>query len=314
MLDIQKIQDAVNFAYQKYQPTSGGANASYIPFLADIPSELTALAVVTTEGTIISAGDHDYRFAIESLSKLCTLALALEELGPKAIQDKIGADPTGLPFTSIMAIELHHGKPLSPFVEAGAMATVSAIKSASIEERWHKILEMQRRMTGSQQIELCDQLNTSEQTTNFRNKAVAWLLHSYGNMYCDPIEACDVYTRQCSTLLNIHELATIGATLAAKGNNPITKESVIPADYVPNILAEMMMEGLYDGSGNWAYHVGLPAKSGVGGGLLAVVPGVMGIAAFSPPLDPHGNSVKGQKMIASVAKSLGYNLFNPSCG
>ncbi|HEO9718357.1 TPA: glutaminase A [Morganella morganii subsp. morganii] len=312
MLDINKIQNAVDEAYEKYQLSSGGVNASYIPFLADIPSDLTALAVVTVDGAIISAGDSEYRFAIESLSKLCTLALALEELGPKEIQEKIGTDPTGLPFTSIMAIELHGGKPLSPFVEAGAMATVSTIKSSSSEERWNKILCMQQEIAGSQEIKLCEALNTSEQTTNFRNKGVSWLLHSYGNMYCDPMEACDIYTRQCSTLININELATIGATFAAKGYNPITKKQVLNQDNIQHILAEMMMEGLYDGSGNWAYHVGLPAKSGVGGGLLAVVPGVMSIAAFSPPLDRHGNSVKGQKMISSVAKSLGYNLFNPN--
>lgn len=309
MQDINEIQDAVNKAYKEFEATTGGENASYIPFLADIPSDLSALAVVTRDGDIITAGDSEYRFAIESLSKLATLALVLEESGPEYVQEKIGVDPTGLPFTSIMAIELHNGKPLSPFVEAGAIATVSAVVASSTEERWTKLLENQKSIMGSEEIALCEALNISEQTTNSRNKSVSWLLDSYNNLYCDPMEACDIYTRQCSTLVNVVEVATMGATFAAGGLNPVTKKRVIAPENVQYILAEMMMEGLYDGSGNWAYHVGLPAKSGVGGGLLAVVPGIMAIAAFSPPLDAQGNSVKGQKMIASVAKSLGYNLF-----
>jgi glutaminase len=152
-------------------------------------------------------------------------------------------------------------------------------------------------------------VNDSEQTTNFHNRAIAWLLYSADAMYCDPMEACDVYTRQCSTLLNTIELATMGATLAAGGINPVSKKRVLTESNTPFILAEMTMEGMYGSSGDWAYTVGLPGKSGVGGGILTVVPGVMGIAAFSPPLDPVGNSVRGQKMAASVAQQLGYNLY-----
>lgn len=310
MFDKNKIQNAVNEAYNKYHQSPGGENASYIPFLANIPSDLSAVAVVTAQGDMMCAGDADYRFAIESISKVCTLALALEDIGANEVQEKIGADPTGLPFTSIIALELHNDKPLSPFVEAGAIATVSAIKASSVEERWNRIFDMQRKIIGSTEVHLCDDLNQSEQSTNFHNKAIAWLLYSANTMYCDPMEACDVYTRQCSTLLNIKELATLGATLAAKGFNPITKEQVLNPSNIQYILAEMAMEGLYDGSGNWAYHVGLPAKSGVGGGILTVVPGVMAIAGFSPPLDKNGNSVRGQKMVASVAHSLGYNLYS----
>ncbi|EKT65527.1 glutaminase A [Providencia burhodogranariea] len=308
MIDLKRIQDAVDNAFQSFGQESGGENANYIPFLANIDSQLSALSVITVQGDIITAGDSQYRFAIESISKVCTLALALEDHGPDAIKEKIGASPTGLPFNSVMALELHGDKPLSPLVNAGAISTASIIKAQSIEERWQRILAMQQKL-GSKDIFLSEELNQSEQTTNFHNRGIAWLLYSAGYLYCDTVEAYDVYTRQCSTLVTSVELATIGATIASGGINPITKEQVLKSNNCPRLLAEMTMEGMYDSSGEWAYTVGLPSKSGVGGGILTIIPGIMAIAAFSPPLDPIGNSVRGQKMITSVAKALGYNLY-----
>ncbi|CQJ17023.1 TPA: glutaminase A [Yersinia enterocolitica] len=310
-IDLARLNQVVKDSYSQYSTLAGGENASYIPYLASVPSQLAGLAIVTIDGDIISQGDADFRFALESISKVCSLALALEDIGPQAVQDKIGADPTGLPFNSVIALELHNGKPLSPLVNAGAMSTVSAIKASNREDRWARILDMQQQLVGAP-IALSDEVNHSEQTTNFHNRAIAWLLYSAQAMYCDPMEACDVYTRQCSTLLNTIELATMSATFAAAGVNPVTKKQVLTASNTPFILAEMTMEGMYGSSGDWAYTVGLPGKSGVGGGILAVVPGVMGIAAFSPPLDPVGNSVRGQKMVASVAQHLGYNLYKGS--
>lgn len=307
-VDLVMLKQVVQAAYDKHHAAAGGANASYIPYLANVPSDLSALAVVTVGGDIITAGDADFRFAIESISKVCTLALALDDIGPDAVQEKIGADPTGLPFNSVIALELHHDKPLSPLVNAGAMATVSVVQASSVEDRWRRILEMQSKLAGAE-LELSSDVNQSEQTTNFHNRAIAWLLYSADAMYCDPMEACDVYTRQCSTLISTTQLATIGATLADKGLNPITKVKALQADHTRFVLAEMTMEGMYGRSGDWAYTVGLPAKSGVGGGILTVVPGVMGIAAFSPPLDETGNSVRGQLMAAAVAQEMGYNLY-----
>lgn len=303
------IQRVVTNAWQQFSTLEGGEKASYIPFLANVPDNLSAVAVVTTRGEIFTEGDASYRFALESISKVYTLALALEDVGSSEVQNKIGADPTGLPFNSVLALELHHGRPLSPLVNAGAMAAVSLIKASDREERWARILDIQRQLAGAP-IMLSDEINRSEQDTNFHNRAIAWLLYSAGTLYCDPMEACDVYTRQCSTLMNTTELATTGATLAAGGVNPFSGNRVLSPSSIPYILAEMTMEGMYGSSGDWAYTVGLPGKSGVGGGILAVVPGVMGIAAFSPPLDGSGNSVRGQKMVASVAKELGYNLYN----
>ncbi|MFA5662419.1 glutaminase A [Castellaniella sp.] len=302
------LQETVARAHRAHAGDAGGKNADYIPYLKNIDSTLAGLAVVTTQGEIAQAGDSSFRFAIESISKVCTLALALEDFGADVVQEKIGADPTGLPFNSVMALELHGDKPLSPLVNAGAIATASLIRATDKEDRWQRILGMQRSLTGAD-IALCDALNESEQTTNFHNRGIAWLLYSAGSAYCDPMEAVEVYTRQCSTLLSTVELATMGATIAAGGRNPITRKQVIKKEHCARILAEMTMEGMYDSSGDWAYTVGLPAKSGVGGGILTIVPGVMGIAAFSPPLDDVGNSVRGQRMAAAVAGALGYNLY-----
>ncbi len=307
-LDPQVISNAVNDAHAKFSTAEGGANASYIPYLASVPSALAGLAVVTVDGGVFKVGDTDYAFALESISKVFSLALALEDVGPDEVHAKIGAEPTGLPFNSVMALALNSGKPLSPLVNAGAMATVSLIKAATAEDRWARILDIQSQLAG-RAIKLSDEVNQSEQTTNFHNRGIAWLLYSAGTMYSDPMQACDVYTRQCSTLVSTVDLATMGATLAAGGLNPVSQKRVLTASNVPFILAEMTMEGLYTSSGDWAYTVGLPGKSGVGGGILAVVPGVMAIAGFSPPLDPAGNSVRGQKMVAAVAKALGYNLY-----
>lgn len=307
-LDTKKLAAAVQAAHQQFGAAPGGANANYIPYLASVPSQLAGLVVMTVDGEVFKAGDTDYGFAIESISKVFTLALALEQHGPEAVQKKIGADPTGLPFNSVMALELHGGKPLSPLVNAGAMASASLIKAKDKEDRWAQILGMQSALAGHA-VPLSDAVNQSEQTTNFHNRAIAWLLYSAGTMYCDPMEACEVYTRQCSTLITALDLAAMGATLASGGIQPTTRERVLTASNVPRILAEMSMEGLYDSSGDWAYTVGLPGKSGVGGGILAVVPGVAAIAGFSPPLDAVGNSVRGQLMVRSVAQAMGWSLY-----
>lgn len=307
-MNREDIKKALNEAYEKYKDFEEGKNASYIPYLANVDSGLCALTVVTADGEIFSVGDDSYRFAIESISKVCTLALALQEVGPDKVRRKIGDSPTGLPFNSVMALELHKDKPLSPLVNAGAMATTSIIKAHSKEDRWRRILGIQKDLM-SDMVELSESVNESEQTTNFHNRAIAWLLYSAGNMFCDPMEACEIYTRQCSTLVSSIDLATMAGTLANRGVNPLTGKRIIDEKNVPHILAEMTMEGLYDGSGDFAYTTGLPGKSGVGGGLLAVVPGVLGIAAFSPPLDPAGNSVRGLKMIRHFANKLDLNLY-----
>lgn len=308
-----QIESAIAAGYAEARAASGGKNADYIPFLASVPSDLLGIAVVTADGQVFKTGDADYAFAIESISKVFTLALAMETIGAPAVREKLGADPTGMPFNSVMALELHDGKPLSPLVNAGAIAAASLAPGQDADSCWASILDMQRRFAG-RSIPLSDAVNTSEQSTNFHNRAIAWLLYSADACYSAPMRAVDIYTRQCSTLVSAVDLATMGATLAAGGVNPVTHERVIQQGHVAPILAEMMMEGLYTASGDWAYTVGLPAKSGVGGGIMAVVPGKLAIAAFAPPLDDAGNSVRAQIAVARIARELNHNIFAAPTG
>ena len=304
----QAIQAAVDAAHASGAARTGGDNASYIPYLASVPSHLFGVAVMTADGKCFKAGDVDYAFAVESISKVFTLALVTELIGSEAVRKKIGASSTGLPFNSVMALELHNGKPLSPLVNAGAIATASLVPGKTADECWAKILDMQSRFAG-RPLALSDEVNRSEQTTNFHNRAIAWLLYSAKTCYSDPMRAVDVYTRQCSTLITTVDLATMGATLANGGVNPVTKQQVVATANIPHLLAEMTMEGLYTASGEWAYSIGLPGKSGVGGGILAVSPGKLAIAALSPPLDPVGKSVRAQFSVALIAGTLGLNLY-----
>ena len=305
----EKLAVVMQQALDEAKTNMAGDNASYIPFLASVPSELTGLAFVSVTGEVIQLQDADYKFAIESISKIMTLGLVLEQSGADALHSKVGAEPTGMPFNSVLALELHQGKPLTPLVNAGAMATVSLVKATDKEQRWQQILHFQSLLANSA-ITLSDEVNQSEQTTNTHNRAIALLLESSGRMYSEPLEACDVYTRQCSTLFNAVELATVGATLANGGKNPCSGEQLIQPQNIPHILAEMAMEGLYDTSGDWAYDVGLPGKSGVGGGLLTVIPNIGALAAFSPRLDQFGNSIRGQQMIKHVTQAMAWNLFS----
>ncbi|MBD8043782.1 glutaminase A [Arthrobacter sp. Sa2BUA2] len=309
-IDGAAIQAAVSAAHRDSAGDTGGKNASYIPYLASVDPALFGVSVVTADGGVFEAGDARFEFALESISKVFSMAVAMGDVGLEEFHDKVGADPTGEPFNSVISVVLHGDTPVSPLVNAGAMSTVSLIKAEGPDQRWDRILAAQGAFAG-RRIQLSDAVNDSEQSTNFHNRAIAWLLYSGGTMYSDPMEACDVYTRQCSTLVTTVDLATMGATIAARGTNPVTREQVISdQSLVPPMLAEMTMEGLYTASGDWAYRVGLPGKSGVGGGVLAIMPGILAIAAFSPPLDPAGNSVRGLKAVAQIAEALNLNLYN----
>jgi len=304
-------ESAVREAYDKFKGETRGKNADYIPYLAHVDSKLFGIALVTTDNSSLTMGDVKYSFSIQSISKVFTLALAMEELGPEKVFEKVGSEPTGRPFNSPIAVvdmQTHSGNPL---VNAGAIATASLISASSPDERWNKILDFYSKAAG-EKLTLIDEVYQSEAATNTGNKALSMLLAKYDRIYSDPFPAVDVYTKQCSVGVNALQLARMGATLANNGINPATGEQVIKAEDIPHILSTMMMAGLYDGSGGWAWHVGLPAKSGVGGGILAVVPGKGAIAVFAPPLDEAGNSVKAQEVIEFVANKLNYNLYSPT--
>ena len=305
------VEAVVKEAYEKFKNDPNGKNADYIPYLAQVDSKLFGVAVVTTDNQVFTLGDVNYSFSIQSISKVFTLALAMEELGPDKVFEKVGSEPTGRPFNSPLAVvdmPTHTGNPL---VNAGAIATTSLISGRDAADKWNKILNFYSKAAGEKLV-LIDEVYKSEAATNTGNKALSMLLAKYDRIYADPFESVDIYTKQCSVGVNAAQLARMGATLANNGVNPLTGEQVIKREDIPHILSTMTMAGLYDGSGGWAWHVGLPAKSGVGGGIVAVVPGKGAIAVFAPPLDEAGNSVKAQEVIEYVAQKLSYNLYSPS--
>jgi glutaminase len=307
----EQVKAVVNEAYAMYKSDTNGKNADYIPYLAHVDSKLFGIALVTTDNRSYTLGDISYAFSIQSISKVFTLALAMEELGAEKVFDKVGSEPTGRPFNSVSAVvdmPTHTG---NPFVNAGAIGTTSLISGGNANEKWEKILAYYSKAAG-EKLTLIDEVYKSEAATNQGNRALAALLLKYDRIYSEPLEAVDIYTKQCSVGVNVKQLAQMGATLANNGVNPVTGQRVMKAEDIPHILSTMAMAGLYDGSGGWAWHVGLPAKSGVGGGILAIVPGKGAIAVFAPPLDEAGNSVKAQKVISYVAQKLDINLFSPA--
>ena len=304
----QHVLDAMKTAHQTLQSVNEGANASYIPYLASVPSNLFGIALAFTDGEILEVGDTRYDFAMESISKVFTLACVLEEMDKETFKSKIGSNASSEPFNSVIDLELHDEHPYNPFDNAGAIATVGLIGAASPEERWNKIIGTYNRFAG-RELTVNDAVYRSESDTNAHNRGISWLLKSSGSLQVDPDHACDIYTRQCSVAITCRDLAIMGGTLANRGIHPVTGKRVIKEENVPPILAEMMMNGMYENTGNWLYSAGLPGKSGVGGGILAIVPGICALAAFAPPLDVHGNSVRGQKAGIFLSEILGWNLF-----
>lgn len=305
-----EVMRATDEAYAKFRNYPGGKNADYIPVLAKVNPNLFGIAVVSTGGQEYLKGDANYVFSVQSIAKVFTLALAMNELGPEQVFEKIGSEATGRPFNSVEAVvdlPTHTGNPM---VNAGAIATVSLI-SGTPNEKWNKILAFYSEAAG-QRLFLMQDVYKSEAATNQGNRALAALLVKYKRIYADPVESVDIYTRECSVGVTARQLAMMGATIANNGVNPATGRRVIKAENIPEILAAMSTAGLYDASGSWAWHVGLPAKSGVGGGILAIVPGKGAVVAFAPPLDQAGNSVKAVQVITYLAQTLNYNLFSPS--
>jgi glutaminase len=304
------IETALKEAYENYKDVKDGKNADYIPELAKVPSELFGIAVVTVEGAVYAIGDTDYSFAIESVSKPFTLALVMRELqNSKVIEERIDVEPTGLPFNSVLAVEILPARSVNPMVNAGAIAAVSLVPAKEGEDKFTKIIDFYKELSASE-LSVIENIYLSESDTDSGNKALAFLLQKYGRIYDDPLETVDVYTRQCSVGITVKQLAVMGATLANGGINPISGHVVMDKEYIPKVLAVMMMAGFYNESGYWAYNVGLPSKTGVGGGIVAVVPGIMAIAAFSPRLDEAGNSVRAMMAIKYICEKFDLNIFS----
>ena len=303
-----EIDAALKAAYAKYKDLKEGANADYIPALAKVDPNIYGIALVTVDGKVYTTGDVKSEVSIQSISKVFTMAKVMEEQGTQAIFDNMGVDATGQVFNSIVAVEQYRGAEMNAMVNPGAITATSMVKGANRDEIWNKILGYYSDFAG-RQLSVNQEVYKSEADTNQRNQAIAMLMYAYGHIKANPLQACDIYTEQCSVSVNAKDLAIMAATLANGGKNPVTGKQVMTAGNVPEVLAVMATAGLYDDTGKWLYATGLPAKSGVGGGILAVSPGKFGIAVISPPLDKAGNSVKAQKAIADISNALGGNPY-----
>jgi glutaminase len=308
LLTKANIDKVLTEAYNKFKDVKEGENASYIKELATVDPDIFGIALVTTDGKVYTMGDIQSMVSIQSVSKVFTMAKVIEEQGNKAVQDKIGVDATGEVFNSITAVERMRGKEINPLVNPGAIASTSLINGADSTAKWKSILQVHSDFAG-RSLALNMPVYISEAGDNLRNQAIAHLLLAYGRMYFDPFQATDIYTKQCAINVNAKDGGIMAATLANGGVNPVTKKKVVSPETVMYTLPVMSTAGLYDDSGIWFYNTGVPAKSGVGGCLIAVVPGKFGIAVVSPPLDKAGNSVKGQLAIKYVIEQLKVNPY-----
>jgi len=305
----QGVRQALDKAYTQYKSLTEGKNADYIPVLAKVDSKLFGIAVTLANGEILEIGDSQHPFSIQSISKVYTLARILEDVGADTVEKTIGLNATGQAFNSILPIQLNKDHPAgNPFVNPGAIAAVSLVPAATSNERWTRISATYNAFAG-RNLTVDQEVYKSESSSNERNRGIAWLLKNANIIPGDPLEALDLYTRQCSVSVTARDLSIMGATLGNGGVNPLNGQRLVSPQTAAHVLAEIMTNRLYEKSGTWAFKAGLPAKSGVGGGIVAVVPGRFGIAAFSPPLDEAGNSVRSQRAIESIVTDLSANLF-----
>lgn len=302
-----EVHAAVAAAYEEARALDAGEVDDSVPELAAADPDLFGLCVTGVDGECRDVGDAAVPFTIQSIAKAFVYALVSETRGHEVLRERVGVNNTGLPYHSVMAIELNDGHPLNPMVNAGALATTSLAPGDTPEEKWGAVHRGLSAFAG-RQLELDEDVLGSEVGSNQRNEAIARLLESYGRME-DPMAAVEVYTRQCSLLVTAHDLAVMGATLADGGTNPLTGEQVVSADVCRDTLALLATAGMYERSGEWLFQIGLPGKSGISGGIVTVAPGKGGIGVYSPRLDSAGNSVRGQRATRHLSRALGLNIF-----
>lgn len=307
-MDSPILQDFLNELHLKYKSMRDGVLANYIPELAKADPDWFSICIVTVDGQIYEVGDYEQLFTIQSISKAFVYGMALEDHGRDYVLTRVGVEPTGDSFNSIVLDESSK-RPYNPMVNAGAIATTSLIKGSGPTERLVRMLDMFQRYVGHN-LFIDMPVFMSERTTGHRNRAMAHLMLNFGMIDAKIEEALDLYFQQCSLMVNCRDLAVMAATLANNGINPITKDRAVDSRYVRDILTVMYTCGMYDFAGEWAYTVGLPGKSGVSGGLLVVVPQQMGIGIFSPPLDSHGSSVRGMQVCKELSERFGLHLFD----
>ena len=304
----EAVRHHLEAAYERHRSVDDGKVADYIPALAQASPLAFGACIAGVAGQTISVGDATTPFSIQSVSKPFVFALVCEAIGPRRAGELLGTNATGLPFDSVMAVELNRSRTMNPLVNAGAIATTSLLPGSTVEEKWAHVVEGLSAFAG-RPLRLDQDVYRSEAATNLRNRGIAHLLESYGSITFDPDDATEVYTRQCSLSVTAEDLAVMGATLADGGVNPRTGKRVIAMANCRRVLAVMATAGLYEESGEWLYEVGLPGKSGVSGGIVTVSPGKGGLGTYSPPLDEQGNSVRGRLLTTQIAEVLGLHIF-----
>lgn len=310
---MTQLQSFLEKLHHTYAAIADGQVASYIPELSKANPDWFGISIVTTDGQGFNVGDTDQKLTIQSMSKVFSYGLALEDHGREVLLDKVGVEPTGDPFNSMIRLDEGSHRPYNPMINAGAIATTSLLKGDGPTERLTRLLTMFERYIGHE-VFIDVPTFISERATGHRNRAMAHLMLNFGMIDKDIDAALDLYFQQCAIMVNCCDLATMAATLANHGKNPVTQVQAVNEDYVRDLLSIMYTCGMYNRAGEWAYRVGVPAKSGVSGGILAVIPGKAGIATFSPPIDANGNSVRGLHVFEALSKQYNLHMFDLSMG
>lgn len=301
------ICEKLEYAIEKSKDYIGmGEPASYIPELLNVDSDNFAFSLVTTNGDAFNFGDENIVFSIQSISKIVDLIIALTDNNPQDVYDKVGSEPTSYEFNSLVPIG---DRAANPFINAGAITTTSMIFGRDNEERFERILNFYQRISDFKESELMEDVFDSEMKTADRNKAIAYYLKSKNIFTANPDEVLDLYIKSCSISSNIEGLATMGAVLANKGYAVKNRDMLVPESIVQIVVSQMASCGMYENSGDYLMNVGIPSKSGVSGAIVGVVPGVCGLAVYSPRLDKTGNSVRGKELFKIISQDLGLNIF-----
>ena len=314
----QIVHERLEALYQRHRKRHGDKIATYYSpgagyYKLDEPGpehDRFAISLATTDGDIYHAGDHDHSFALQSISKVFIYGMALETHGRAGVLERVGVEPTGDAFNSIsIALDERHKRPHNPMVNAGALVTTDLIEHGGAGAGLERIVGVMRRYAGNVDLKVNEDDYASMLASSDRNRAMSYLMRSFGMISQNVEENLALYLRHCAIHVTSGDLAVMAATLANGGVNPVTGERVLESRYVRDVLSVMHTCGMYDFAGQWAYRIGIPAKSGVSGGILAVVPGKLGIAVFSPGLDEYGNSVRGIKVCEEMSERLGLHVF-----
>lgn len=305
--DRSRVIGALEALHERYSACDEGRIADYIPELAKADPGCFAISIVTVDGEVFEVGDHERAFTIQSLSKPFTHALALADRGREHVMQRVGVEPSGDSFDSIIRLDANN-RPHNPMINAGAIAVTSMIAGDTHAHRLDRMLEMLGRTMGRRPL-IDGAVFESERTTGHRNRAMAHLMLNFGILDRDVEEILDLYFKQCSVVVTSRDMATMAATLANAGINPMTGDRAVRREYIRDVLTVMHTCGMYNYAGEWAYTVGLPAKSGVSGGIIAVVPGQFGICVYSPPVDERGNSVRGIRVFEDLSRNSGMHVF-----